>query len=100
MNERLLGTYVPAWDETATVKVYVEAKISDGRLSVTGTSYKNRRAERNFISAGQCIDEARRITTPAPGLTMDDVRRLVEIWDRWHLNVIDFVNEFDAKEDK
>lgn len=85
MNERLIGTYKSEWSDRP-ILVYVGAKITDGRLSVVGTSYEGRKAERNFVSAGQCIVEARKVTEPAKGFSRADLDRLVEIWDRWHLN--------------
>lgn len=86
MPERLLGTYQDDGYMQETIKVYVDAKINDGRLSITASVYAGRKAERNLISCGQSTDCAALVTTPGPGLTMDDVRRLREVWDHWHLN--------------
>lgn len=86
MAERLLGTYEDDGFNGDTIKVYVEISYANNRLSVVGSAYANRKAERNMISSGQNIDEARKVTTPGPGLTMDDVRGVVDVWDRWHLN--------------
>lgn len=37
---------------------------------------------------GQCIDDARAVTRPSGTLTRKDVLRLVELWERWHLNLM------------
>jgi hypothetical protein len=51
--------------------------IPDGalRVSISGTTERNYRE----YSAGQVIDDVRRIDS-------DRARRIVELWDRWHLN--------------
>lgn len=42
--------------------------------------------ERGLFSAGQNYEMLLDITRPAKGFTLKDVRRLYEIWRRWHLN--------------
>lgn len=81
MSERLIGTYMTEWSDKP-IKVYVQAHIENGSLSVAGWAY----AGRSCVSGGQCIDEVRKVTDPAKGLSRADLARLVEIWDRWHLN--------------
>lgn len=57
----------------------IDVKLESGRLSISGVVYEGEkllRSERNLISAGQCLDEARDIL-PA---------KLAEVWERWHLN--------------
>lgn len=41
---------------------------------------------RRVSGAGQVVDYVRRIVTPAEGWTRAELRRLVDVWDRWHLN--------------
>jgi len=40
----------------------------------------------DIYAAGQIVDTLRRVIEPAAGLSRSDIRRIVEIWDRWHLN--------------
>lgn len=54
------------------------------RLSMSGCVVDKGR--RNASSAGQCLDELLKVTTPARPFTMSDVRTLHKLWKRWHLN--------------
>lgn len=59
--------------------VDLDIKIENGRLSIVGWAYtgeKLLKSEKNLISGGQCIDEARDLVP----------EKLLEIWERWHLN--------------
>lgn len=40
----------------------------------------------HWISAGQNLDELLRVIKPARGWTLEEVRRIHELWSRWHLN--------------
>lgn len=60
---------------SADIDIHIEA----GRLSITGVVYEGERllrSERNLISAGQCLEDARTLLP----------EKLSEIWERWHLN--------------
>ena len=79
------------WGETtnangATVRGLVE--LPDRlELSVTGEVYDSRGRD---LGGGQCVDALRRLvqegSSPGPGLTRADLARLLEVWERWHLN--------------
>ncbi len=64
-------------DGPVYVSVRVETRDDRVRLSITGHT---------ACSAGQCVDILRSEVEPAPGLTVDDLRELADVWDRWHLN--------------
>lgn len=51
-------------------------------FTATGVIYRNG----GDYSAGQCLDHLRLIDWTAWGWTLDDVRSLRMIWERWHLN--------------
>lgn len=66
--------------------VYIDVKFTDGRLSVTGSVVNTgelRLGDNRTVSCGQCVDSLRAVDEPASGI---DVRRLADVWDRWHLN--------------
>ena len=56
-------------------------------LSISGEVYDSRGRD---LGGGQCIDALRRLaqegSTPGPGLTRADLARLLDVWERWHLN--------------
>lgn len=57
----------------------IDLEINNGRLSISGVVYEGARllkSERNLISAGQCLDDAKELLP----------ERLVQIWEYWHLN--------------
>lgn len=45
-------------------------------------------APRSVRSAGQIVDMLSEITKPAPGWTLSEIRRVRELWERWHLNTM------------
>jgi|GEM_PF-6718409 len=54
-------------------------------LSITGdVLYKGSES----IEFGQIQDRLSEITKPAGSLTIEDLGRLVSLWDRWHLNTM------------
>ena len=58
-------------------------------LSITGTlisKYGSIINDRGWISCGQNIDDLRRVTLPANGITRAGIDRIVTIWQEWHLN--------------
>lgn len=60
-------------------------------LSITGEvcDLSKRRSSPYFIvGAGQCVGDLRAITEPAGQLTLEDTRRLADLWDAWHLNTM------------
>lgn len=83
-------------------RVYVEIKTSavragnfntldhermtrDGvRISISG--FVIEKGRRNASSAGQILDDIKRVTDPAPGWSRDAIRNLARIWQYWHLN--------------
>lgn len=58
------------------------------RVSIVGHSFKRRSRRKDYDGeyAGQCSDMPAAVMVPAPGLTIDDLARLTEIWKRWHMN--------------
>lgn len=57
----------------------IDVQIHNGRLSISGVVYEGKKllkSERNLISGGQCLDEAKDLLP----------QRLAEVWERWHLN--------------
>jgi hypothetical protein len=86
-----LGT-LPATEHFRPERVKVEIEISNclnpdtgPRLSIVGVTYTGTREH----SAGQILDDVRRLLD-TPGATLnyprEKIARLLEIWDRWHLN--------------
>ena len=57
----------------------MDVKLDDGRLSICGDIWNRLRT--CVLHGGQCNEE---IVRAFPG--SKKVRRLVEIWQRWHLN--------------
>ena len=53
-------------------------------LSISGLSVLKHQSR--VSGGGQNVDEVRRVVEPAEGWTRAELRRLTEIWDRWHLN--------------
>lgn len=41
---------------------------------------------REPYAVGQVADDLRHVTAPAAGLTAEDIAKLADIWDAWHLN--------------
>lgn len=67
-------------------RVYVDVLWRDGRLSITGVIGP----QANGNARGSCgqilLDTSAADITPADGWTREDVDRLADIWERWHLN--------------
>lgn len=42
----------------------------------------------DWNGAGQILDSVKRIVTPLQGWSAEDVAKLAENWDRWHLNTM------------
>lgn len=56
-------------------------------LAITGVMYRRGIVtESGLLSAGQNLDELLLITKPAPGWSLDELRELHDLWQRWHLN--------------
>lgn len=47
-----------------------------------------RHSSENWISAGQMMDELLEITEPAPGWTLEEIRKFHRLWKNWHLNAL------------
>lgn len=69
------------------VSVFIKIEYTDdGRLSLSGVVGPRANGDA-WGSCGQCLDELRAETfEPAPGWEPWKVKRLHQIWDRWHLN--------------
>jgi len=65
--------------------VFVAIKMTDGGLSITGVVGPNQ-AGGCRGSCGQCREAPLEVTGFADGWNKAKARKLVEIWDRWHLN--------------
>lgn len=58
-------------------------------LSLTSAVFKGKKnISRNHITSGATLEDLGRITRPAPGYSLDDVRELHRIGTRWHLNTM------------
>lgn len=76
-------------DEREWQTITHEKIIGAPSLSMSGYGVSPRGSleyERGVFSAGQNYEMLLEITEPAKGFTIKDVRRLYEIWRRWHLN--------------
>lgn len=69
-------THEPVTDERAVAFV---GEVINPRV-------RNKDSDRYYDGMGQCQERLADITKPAAGWTMDEVRELHTIWDRWHLN--------------
>lgn len=58
---------------------YVEIRMNEGRLSITGEEWMP--SKRDIRMGGQCLET---LLTYFPNDTK--LTRIVEIWNRWHLN--------------
>jgi hypothetical protein len=75
------NTYGGRW-----YSVYVKVEYKDGKLSITGVE--------GPYPSGNCAGGCGQINMslkpdelkPAPGWTTDMIKRLLAIWDEWHLN--------------
>lgn len=60
-------------------------------LTITGElcDLSKRRSSPDFIvGIGQIHGEVRKIVQPDGSLTVDDAKRLADLWERWHLNTM------------
>lgn len=57
-------------------------------LHIVGEAYEKGERRGNPSRAGQCVDALDEITKPAAGWTLDEVREVRALWDRWHLNTM------------
>ncbi len=57
-------------------------------VSLTGEECINRFGRRDYLGGGQIVDTLADITTPAPGWSLEEIRELRTLWDRWHLNTM------------
>jgi hypothetical protein len=66
--------------------VYIEIKLDNGRLSISGHARLNSRTD--YAYCGQIQDEInmKNITRLRGGYDWRKLGRLLEIWDEWHLN--------------
>jgi hypothetical protein len=46
----------------------------------------SRHSSEKWLGAGQMIDELLEITEPAPGWTLEEIRKFHRLWKNWHLN--------------
>lgn len=70
---------------TATTVDHVDI-VDPLEVSLTGTVHEYR--HREPYGAGQIVDTLADIVTPAPGWTLEEIRELATLWDRWHLNTM------------
>ena len=67
-------------------RVFVEVQYrTDGRLSITGVVGPRSNGDARG-SCGQIVDSVRDVPHLAEGWTPGMITRLVEVWERWHLN--------------
>jgi hypothetical protein len=72
------------------MSIFVHAQLENGKLSITGV--EGPMGGGNAIGGcGQIVmslrePEGLKDFEPAPGWTLASVERLLELWDRWHLN--------------
>ncbi len=89
MNKVMRIGTLPAYGGR-TMSIYVRAQFNEGRLSLTGVEGPLASGDA-LGSCGQIIMGLREPDgmedfKPAPGWTIESVGRLLDIWDRWHLN--------------
>ena len=88
-----LGT-IPEWNNTGSAKVasgvYCKAEIADGKFSISGVigplASGNARGSCGQIDSSirEALDAGE--LSFAPEWNADSVRRLLAVWDAWHLN--------------
>jgi hypothetical protein len=66
------------------IKIFLKAKYADGRFSISGVEgpYRNGNCAGG---CGQIIDSLRE-ALPEGDLSKEQIDKVVEYWDRWHLN--------------
>lgn len=60
-------------------------------LSITGEVCdlsKRRNSDAFIVGAGQVVDAVREVTKPDGTLTVEDLNRLADLWQAWHLNTM------------
>ncbi len=63
--------------------VFVEAKVKDGCLSICGEIHRSG----HYVGGGQCVDTVRDVYQHGTlAIPYKQARKLVRIWERWHLN--------------
>lgn len=65
--------------------LYVTIQYRDGRLSIVGVEGPKANGDATG-GCGQTVDALSRIKAPAPGWEPEDIAKLREVWERWHLN--------------
>ena len=85
-----LGTFDGGMALQVRVDVRLEEREKGLELAIQGECFSARRSEpptrSGYYSGGQNLEDVRAITKPAEGWTLEDIRELADIWDRWHLN--------------
>lgn len=100
-GDRLVGTYVEH-GVTNRVSVRVELRTVHGGETVdhfqvesltefvVSASVDERRRNGRWVNyrGGQCVEEVLKVTSFAEGWDQNKARRLVELWERYHLNAM------------
>lgn len=65
--------------------VFITVYYRDGKLSITGVEGPKANGDATG-SCGQIVDTLSRLSTLAPGWSPEQVAKLREVWECWHLN--------------
>lgn len=63
-----------------------ESRAWQARVAITGHWFHKGSRRKNISGGGQCFDMLRSVTRPAAGFTVEDAKRLADLWERWRLN--------------
>jgi hypothetical protein len=69
--------------------VYLEASVRERDSGPELSIVAELRHDQSWAGGGQCLDAVRGVLDRgelAPGIRAVDVRRLLDLWERWHLN--------------
>lgn len=61
-------------------------RMPEEYLEFTAQGHTVEQYRREWSSAGQMLDDLLEVVEPAPGLSLDDLKRIHQIWRAWHLN--------------
>jgi hypothetical protein len=66
-------------------RVYIKIEYKDGRLSIIGVHGALVNGD-CLGGYGQIVNTLKIVDTPAVGVNLQTINKIVEIWERWHLN--------------
>jgi hypothetical protein len=89
-GERVLMTGRIYEESAAEAQTVTHESIIDQHcLSLTSAVFTGRKnISRNHVTSGATLEHLAKITVPAPGWTLEEVRELHRIGTEWHLNTM------------